>query len=1088
MAEYNPERAFLESLAADPSGGYATDSPGQQQPVTSDEDEDYDPSNLMPSTDYPSHLPKSAAGSVSPAPSASVPVSPPADADSPTNQAPSEASEPVTQQRIVGGFVVESSDDEGDLPSVKPRAADAALRVGGRASRSPQRSISSTPSNTLPKTNVHIHSASQDQGGSGAHSTGLSDPAPSLASVVPVAAVSAHENQKSPPVASTPVPEATPAPQAAASSQPQARLPLDRIGILEDRIKEDPRGDMDAWLSLISEYRKRNKFDEVRAVYDRFFKVFPTAAEEWVNYCNMELQNDDFYRVEQIFMKSIQSNHHLQLWSTYLDYVRRRNDLSSDPEGKARAIVQQAFDFVLGNVGIDKDAGNLWQEYLSFIKSAPGSHTSGDWQDLQKMDRMRKAYQRAICIPTQQVQNIWKQYDQFEMGLNKAAGRKFLQEKSAAYMTARSANIKLENITKDLIRTTRPHLPPAPGFDGDVEYLHQVEIWKNWISWEKEDPLVLKEDDPPAFHQRVLYAYKQALMALRFWPEMWYDAAEFCYQNDLVQEGDAFLLDGANANPESSLLAFKRADRIELTHEPEEGEEGVKRRGDAVREPYNKLLDALYDLVKKTKEREERTIARVKEMHAQNAPQDDSADEDDDDEEEGAPKPNAREAALQMQIRAIEAGNNAQTQLLSKIISYAWIGLMRAMRRIQGKGKPNGNVGGFRQIFAEARKKGRVLSEVYVTSALIEYHCYKDPAATKIFERGMKLFPNDENFALEYLKHLIAINDITNARAVFETTVSKLTQKPETVPRAKPIFSFFHEYESQYGELSQITKLEKRMGDLFPEDPQLARFSHRYSSPTFDPTIVRPIISPATQSKPKGMPPMPMPMQQPSAPPMAAPIQMQMPLPPNPMAVPTIEETTPAMNHINQAHSDPSRFQNGQNMNSPRPPPAVAAISNSPKRPFMFDDDDGDAQPRKLQRGESPLKGAAGRRLDAARRNQAQQGGQSHFNVPQAPQPSLPRELTFLLSIIPGAHTYRETRFIPERLVDLIRNTDMDRTGPPPVVGPSPVYNPQYAPPPRVQFPGAPAIPPYPVPGMYPLNNFMSPWAANGPQGFPYQR
>jgi cleavage stimulation factor subunit 3 len=42
----------------------------------------------------------------------------------------------------------------------------------------------------------------------------------------------------------------------------------------------------------------------------------------------------------------------------------------------------------------------------------------------------------------------------------------------------------------------------------------------------------------------------------------------------------------------------------------------------------------------------------------------------------------------------------------------------------------------------------------------MEYHCYKDPAATKIFERGAKLFPEDENFALEYLKHLIDINDI----------------------------------------------------------------------------------------------------------------------------------------------------------------------------------------------------------------------------------------------------------------------------------------------------------------------------------------
>lgn len=87
---------------------------------------------------------------------------------------------------------------------------------------------------------------------------------------------------------------------------------------------------------------------------------------------------------------------------------------------------------------------------------------------------------------------------------------------------------------------------------------------------------------------------------------------------------------------------------------------------------------------------------------------------------------------------------------------------MRAMRRVQGKGKVGDAVGGSRQIFTDARKRGRLTSDVYVASALLEHHCYKDPAATKIFERGMKLFPDDENFALEYLKHLIAVNDITS--------------------------------------------------------------------------------------------------------------------------------------------------------------------------------------------------------------------------------------------------------------------------------------------------------------------------------------
>jgi cleavage stimulation factor subunit 3 len=76
-------------------------------------------------------------------------------------------------------------------------------------------------------------------------------------------------------------------------------------------------------------------------------------------------------------------------------------------------------------------------------------------------------------------------------------------------------------------------------------------------------------------------------------------------------------------------------------------------------------------------------------------------------------------------------------------------------------------VGGSRQIFADARARGKITSDVYVASALIEHHVYKDHAGTKIFERGAKLFPEDSVFILEYLKHLLSIGDTTS-----KTTVS----------------------------------------------------------------------------------------------------------------------------------------------------------------------------------------------------------------------------------------------------------------------------------------------------------------------------
>lgn len=546
-----------------------------------------------------------------------------------------------------------------------------------------------------------------------------------------------------------------------------------------------------------------------------------------------------------------------------------------------------------------------------------------------------------------------------------------------------------------------PILPPAVGFEGDVEYFKQLDLWQKWIAWEKDDPLVLKRDQAEEFRRRVLYVYRQATMSLRFWPEIWYEAVEWCLENGVEDKGKEFLERGFDANPESCLLAFKQGDRIEITTTSEEGEDSIKRRGEAIRVPYDRVLEALYHLTKETEERESKALVQAREGCAQqttNLPsRSQLGDEDEDAEERG----NESEVRLQAQVDAITRETRAHVDICRKLITSVWISLMRAMRRVQGKGKPGGPIGGFRQIFAEARKRGKITSEVYTASALIEHYCYNDPAATRIFDRGFKLFPEDEDFATEYIKHLITINDVTNARAVFETSVNKLTAKEETKHKAKSIFALFHSHEALYGELNQVRKLEKRMSALFPEDPQLSLFAQRYALQAFDPCAVRPVISPASQTKPK-----------------------------NGLARERIANSPPSWQI------------------SPRP--GVAAMrctTDSPKR--TLDGSDSEMPPRKLQRGDSPLKGAAGRRLDAARktalRNEVNKGAST-------PQPSLPLPLpaavTSLLSMIPPAHTYTATRLDAHKMVQLLREVDYSKANTSPAEGSTSAQPlPYYAPP-----------------------------------------
>ncbi|KAF8860681.1 hypothetical protein BDZ45DRAFT_587955 [Acephala macrosclerotiorum] len=862
--------------------------------------------------------------------------------------------------RTVGGFIADDSDEEYDTST--PVQASAGLQAP--ASQTLNRAISPSPLQTS-VSQQDLQSQPTNQGDSEAAQSSYALPVnPSAARVPSVQAPAAQVlNSAVPPTQG--------------ASVAKARLPHDKTGILEDRIKEDPRGDLDAWLALIDEHRRRNKFEDARAVYERFFVVFPQAAEIWVAYIEMELELDNFGAAEQIFGKSLLAVPNVQLWSTYLNYIRRRNDLTNDVSGNARATISQAYDFVLATVGIDKDSGKIWHEYIQFIRSAPGQIGGSSWQDQQKMDQLRKAYQRAVMVPMAALNGLWKDYDQFEMLLNKTTGRKFIQEKSPGYMTARSAHNVLENMTRGIVRTTLPRLPPMLGFQGDQEYLQQVDLWKKWIAWEQEDQLVLKDEDVEAYKQRIVYVYKQALMALRFWPEMWVDAAEWCYGNGMEKEGDSFLTEGVAANPESCLIAFKQADRLESTLAIAEADKTLGERGGIVRAPFDKLLETLYDLIKQLKQREAKDLAKLDESSAIDATISAilSKAEADDDEGENDVEKAAKDAMKATQTKAIQDGYAMQAELLSRTISFVWIALMRAMRRVQGKGSPKGD-GGSRQIFADARSKGKLTSDVYVAAALIEHHVYKDPAGTKIFERGAKLFPEDASFTLEYLKHLLSIGDTTNARVTFEQVVGRLVQKPDLLPKAKPLYAFFHKYESQYGELSQISKLEQRMAEVFPEDPKLLRFASRYSSEGFDPTAVRLIVSPTSQMRPKAL--------------------MQ-----------SIEQQ-PSMHNspVPQFAAEPSR--------SPRP--TLLQATNSPKRPFPAEDLDNELNfPRKLARGASPLKGAAGRRLDQQKRMQGTPG--------YAPPFVVPRDISFLLSIIPPANTYTSTKFKPESMVRLLRET-----------------------------------------------------------------
>ena len=186
----------------------------------------------------------------------------------------SSASAPAPAPRIRGGFEVDDDDEDtedveagkDDVDVYDPAAGfdvDAPTPAHvqtplDRSSQSPERENGTTP---VPAQT----SGSLD----GAVSSTL---APGADSTAVLAAIPA-------PAPVEPQPEATPSRSdvhgSALPAVSKSRLAHDTVGILEDRIKDDPRGDTEAYLELINEFKSRNKEDEVRKIYDDYLKVFP---------------------------------------------------------------------------------------------------------------------------------------------------------------------------------------------------------------------------------------------------------------------------------------------------------------------------------------------------------------------------------------------------------------------------------------------------------------------------------------------------------------------------------------------------------------------------------------------------------------------------------------------------------------------------------------------------------------------------------------------------------------------------------------------------------------------------------------------
>ncbi|WWC69469.1 uncharacterized protein I206_103409 [Kwoniella pini CBS 10737] len=655
--------------------------------------------------------------------------------------------------------------------------------------------------------NVVEAATNPENAGTASEVGGSIPPAPTPTSAPIAVSISSDPRIKSDPVESTSV--APLAPQE--PFVPQSDVPLPEGLTVSSPSVVNNANLVHAWyqdpensltiLALFNWAVQKTEIVDARAWYNVLAVDNPTAVEPLLALINLELALSNFPQVEGLFARALKGPSggitaaaDVSIWRAYLHYIRRQNPvIESAPDVETtRGTIIKAYEFALKECGYDRESGEIWEEYIKFVSEGSAKN---QWETQALQDNLRKLYQRAICIPLNNLEALWKAYDAFESGVNKATSKKFLAEKSPAYMTARTALRELKGLTEGL---PKPILPPTPTFSESDR--QAVLGWKNYLKWEEANPLVI--DDESALKARIAYALRKCLSEMRHFPELWHYAAMYYLKQDKKEDASEILKAGVQACPKSYLITFALAELLEDLSQLS-----------AVHDLYQSFLTSLtpeIDDLKKTIEREVE-IAKGPEIPP-------AVGNDVNMDGDGISEHQKMVEERENRGKLVEERRGKEVEDLMKGVNVGWIMYMRFARRSEG-------IKAARAIFGKARKSPYLTWHVFEASAMMEYHSNKDSAvAIRIFELGLKLFSEEVEYVIKYLQFLLSVNDDTNARALFERSAIKI---PPFSSRS--LWDIWARYEYLYGDLSAVHKLETRFAEVFPNDSPLKRFAQRYT-------------------------------------------------------------------------------------------------------------------------------------------------------------------------------------------------------------------------------------------------------------------
>ena len=310
---------------------------------------------------------------------------------------------------------------------------------------------------------------------------------------------------------------------------------------------EKSKWNIEAWNVLLV-HAQTASIESSRNVFESFLKVFPTSSRYWKIYAEREIKAENYDRCEDIFSRCLKTNLDADLWNLYLNYMKMIKDQSPD----RFEVLTKSYEFALKHMGNDHNAGSIYTAYIRFL------HSATEIEDSDKINILRKVYQKAVVAPIKNLESLWSEYERWEHNLGATLAKKIIVgDLQTRHFAAKQSARERKKLRSGMLIQLSARPPSEDTLSRDYQ---QVALWRNYLRYEQSNPQRL---EPIPFKLRVLFAFKQALLVLRQYPDVWYEYMEWCLDNNHEAEAEKVMEEAVEALPDSLLMQLIYAQYLE---------------------------------------------------------------------------------------------------------------------------------------------------------------------------------------------------------------------------------------------------------------------------------------------------------------------------------------------------------------------------------------------------------------------------------------------------------------------------------------------------------------------------------------------